>query len=57
MDSEIVCRKCGEACTVEGEMPKFYAWCDTCHDSAAGFDADEYARDVITAIMDSRPER
>jgi hypothetical protein len=52
MNTEIECKKCHDICIVDGEYPKFFAWCDTCHDYASGFDAFDYAVDYISVKAD-----
>lgn len=34
IDDLIECKKCGELCQIDGEFPKFSAWCETCNDYA-----------------------
>lgn len=31
---EVICNKCDQPAVVDGEYPKFFAWCDTCNDYA-----------------------
>lgn len=50
-NAEIKCSQCGEMCVIEGECPKFYAWCDTCNDYA-DFDIQEYTADYIGGLID-----
>ena len=57
MNTEIECSRCGEICAVDGEFPRFFAWCETCHDYAGGFDDVEYAQEFAADIADSRPEK
>ena len=45
--SEHECTKCGTICEVDGDFPKYFAWCDECEDYAEGFDADDCARDMV----------
>jgi hypothetical protein len=40
----ITCKKCGTVCQVDGEFPKFFAWCSCCDDYAT-YDMDRYASD------------
>ena len=54
---EHVCRRCGEICSIEGDMPEYFATCDWCNDYAGGFDGGEYARRVCEDIADSRPKQ
>lgn len=56
MDDLIECRKCGELCQVDGEFPKFVAWCDTCNDYA-DYDMSEYAADYLATKVDAAHER
>jgi len=55
MDGYIECRRCGELCMVDGEFPKFYAWCDTCNDYA-DYDMSEYAADYLATQIDAAYE-
>jgi transcription elongation factor Elf1 len=52
--NEFECIKCGSICQIDGEFPKFFAYCDVCGDYAKGFDADDYTRDIAAGIADSR---
>ncbi len=54
--NEIECNKCGDICEVDGDYPKYFAWCDTCSDYAGGFDCDEYAADVLAGAIDTAKE-
>lgn len=56
MDDLIECRRCGELCQVDGEFPKFFAWCDTCNDYA-DYDMSEYAADYLATKIDAAHER
>lgn len=56
VNTEVKCSRCGSICTVDGDMPRYFAWCEVCHDYVGGFDGDEYAREVMAGIADSRPE-
>ena len=51
-DGEFECKKCGCICCVDGDCPKFYAWCDECGDYATGFDGNEYAVNYVADIAD-----
>lgn len=55
--SEIECGKCGSICEVDGGFPKFFAWCDECQDYVAGFDADDYSRDMVEFWADKPREQ
>lgn len=57
MSTEVLCAKCGDICVVAGEHPKFFAWCDTCHDYAKGFNDVEYAADELGARIDEAERR
>ncbi len=61
MTHEFECQKCGEMCMVDGDPPKFLAWCCECDDYAKGFDDSDYAADYyasrIDDAMDRRKER
>ena len=54
--SEVECSRCGEICEVDGDFPKYFAWCGTCKDYAGGFDCNAYAQEVMASIADGRPE-
>lgn len=54
--NEIECNRCGNICEVDGDYPKYFAWCDTCSDYAEGFDGDEYAADVLAGTIDAAKE-
>ena len=56
MNDLVDCSRCGAVCVVDGEMPRYFAWCEVCKDYAGGFDGDAYAREVVADIADSRPE-
>jgi hypothetical protein len=47
------CEKCGDACKVDGNFPKYFCWCDTCNDYARGFEEKEYAADEIGRRIDA----
>lgn len=49
---EITCQKCNDTCVIDGEYPKFFAWCDTCKDYAQGFDCFKYAADYYGDLID-----
>ena len=53
MNDTVICKKCGGICTIDGDFPKFYAWCDTCNDYA-DYDMGEYAADYLATIADGR---
>lgn len=44
---EFKCQKCGNLARIEGDYPKYYAWCYHCNDYAEGFDPQEHAIDKI----------
>lgn len=46
------CTKCGELCMIDGDFPKFFCYCDVCHDYAQGFDDVEHVADCIGAQTD-----
>lgn len=52
MNDTFVCQKCGYLCTIDGEYPKFDAWCDTCKNYAEGFDCLEYAAEHLGNKID-----
>ena len=49
---EIICTKWKESCIIDGEYPKFFAWCETCADYAEGFDCLEYSADWMGDKID-----
>lgn len=55
--SEVECARCGSVCCVDGDFPKFFAWCDTCDDYADGFDCLDYAQDVYAGMIDAAHDR
>lgn len=48
----VVCRRCKNECSVEGEYPKFFSWCDECGDYPEGFDCLDYATEWISGYTD-----
>jgi len=50
--TEHKCTKCGEICPIDGEYPKFFAWCNTCGTYAEGFDIMDYAADYMASQID-----
>ena len=36
------CEKCGNACCIDGDGVKSFAYCDECEDYAEGFDGAEW---------------
>ena len=51
MDGYVECRRCGELCNVDGEYPKFFAWCETCNDYA-DCNMSEYTADYLATKID-----
>lgn len=51
------CLKCCKTCLIDGEYPKFFAWCDTCGDYAKGFDVFEYGREYTANTIDAAMAR
>ena len=49
---ETTCDKCKSICTIDGDPPKFFAWCDVCNDYAEGFDPLEYASEREASLVD-----
>jgi len=49
----ITCKKCREEIPVDGEYPKFFAWCFTC-DDYADFDLEDYIGGLIDQVMQDR---
>jgi len=56
MNDAVECTKCGTICQVDGEFPKFDAWCDVCHDYAT-CDMSEYTTDWFASKIDEAYER
>jgi len=50
--NEATCTKCKTQCRVDGEYPKFFAWCNTCNDYSEGFDPFEYAAEHRADLID-----
>ncbi|MHA2280086.1 MAG: hypothetical protein ACXAC5_04320 [Promethearchaeota archaeon] len=48
---EVTCNKCKSICEVDGEYPKFFAWCDTC-DDYADHDMMEFATEWYAGLID-----
>lgn len=48
-----ICKKCGNECSVDGEYPKFFSWCDTCSSEPKGFDVFDYAADWMGNKIDA----
>jgi hypothetical protein len=55
MKNEIECSRCHNICVIDGDFPKYFAWCEVCKDYAEGFNCVEYAAEVMADIADSRP--
>ncbi len=53
---EVECKKCGSICRVDGDFPRYLAWCYECNDYPAGFDGSEYARNIAEGIADGHPD-
>lgn len=55
---EVKC-KCGEYVKIDGEYPKFFAYCDNCSDyvDSDRFDAYEYAGEYMANLYDSYRDR
>lgn len=56
MNDTVICAKCGETCQVDGEFPKFFAWCDTCDDYAS-CDMSEYTANYLASRIDDAHDR
>lgn len=54
MNDAIECKRCGSICQVDGEFPKFFAWCDICEDYV---DVEDYTVDYFAAQIDKAHER
>jgi hypothetical protein len=52
---EVICERCGDICCVDGEFPKFFAWCYTCGDYA-DCDWNEYNADFLSSRADEMNE-
>ena len=57
MNDTIICKKCGEICQIDGEFPKFFAYCDNCQDYVDDKDIDEYTADYLASEIDRAYER
>lgn len=57
MTDTIICKKCGEECDIDGEFPKFCAWCETCNDYAEGDGVKDYTEDWFASKIDALHER
>ena len=49
MGKRFVSCQCGEPCQVDGEYPKFFAYCDVC---GSDIDCAQYAIDYISSKID-----
>lgn len=52
MEDDFECEKCGELCQIDGESPRFFAWCHFCQDYAMGFDETDHAAERAAGIAD-----
>ena len=52
MPTEVKCQRCGEICLIDGEYPRFFAYCDTCDEYVEGFDILEFAADYLGSKID-----
>ena len=55
--TEVECKKCGSVCCVDGDPPRWWAWCDECDDYAEGFDGMEHEGDRMAALADVAKDR
>ncbi len=55
--NEIVCGKCDCICCIDGEYPRFFAWCEECQDYAEGFDACDHAAEWMAGQIDAAMDR
>ena len=53
MDTEFECEACHNICVVDGDYPKFFCWCDVCHNYAKGFNDAKYAADCLAYHIES----
>jgi hypothetical protein len=44
-------------CDIDGDYPKFFAWCEFCETYAGGFNADEYAAELTANKTDEVYDR
>lgn len=56
MNDTIICKKCDEICQIDGEFPKFSAWCEVCNDYA-DCDIDGYTADYLASGIDRAYEK
>lgn len=54
MNDTIICKRCNEICQIDGEFPKFSAWCDNCRDYV---NVEDYTVDYHTGLIDRAYER
>jgi hypothetical protein len=50
---QVTCSKCGSTCDIDGDPPKYFAFCDTCDDHAQGFDPFDYAVGLAATRVDA----
>ena len=48
---EVACNKCKSKCDVDGEYPKFFAWCETCN-TYADYDMDKFTGAWYGSLID-----
>lgn len=48
------CPECGELCNIDGEFPKFFAWCDKCDDYV---DLGDYTADYLASRIDDAHDK
>lgn len=49
---EVTCNRCRNEVCIEGDAPKVFAYCDTCHDYV-DFDVGNYLGSLIDAAYDN----
>ena len=54
---DVICKKCGTHCEVDGDYPRFTCWCDECNREAEGFDILDYGADWLGDMIDYAKER
>ena len=54
MNDAVECKRCGGICMVDGEFPKFFAYCDNCQDYV---DVKDYTIDYHAGLIDRAYER
>ena len=54
MNDTVECKRCGSICQIDGEFPKFFAYCDNCQNYV---DVDDYTADYLASEIDRAYEK